>query len=213
MFGPILFQCYGQTECIHISSMTRVDHDPSVMRRLESAGRATPGMTLAVLDPTGEPVDIEEVGEICVRGPSVMSEYWGQPEASAETLRGGWLHTGDVGRLDSAGFVYIVDRLKDMIISGGFNVYSRDVEHALQQEADVAEVAVIGLPDSQWGERVHAVVVLKEGAESTAEGLMASVRDRSGPLLTPKSLEFRDQLPLTNLGKTDKQALKSSCRA
>lgn len=213
VFGPILFQCYGQTECIHISSMTRVDHDPSVMRRLESAGRATPGMTLAVLDPTGEPVDIEEVGEICVRGPSVMSEYWGQPEASAETLRGGWLHTGDVGRLDSAGFVYIVDRLKDMIISGGFNVYSRDVEHALQQEADVAEVAVIGLPDSQWGERVHAVVVLKEGAESTAEGLMASVRDRSGPLLTPKSLEFRDQLPLTNLGKTDKQALKSSCRA
>ena len=131
------------------------------------------------------------------------------PEASRR--HDGWLaHTGDVGRLDSEGFVYIVDRLKDMIISGGFNVYSRDVEQALQQEAEVAEVAVIGLPDSQWGERVHAVVVLNRGGRRHRRGADGLVRERSGPLLTPKTLEFRDQLPLTNLGKIDKQALKSS---
>lgn len=213
VFGPILYQCYGQTECIHISSMTRVDHDPAVARRLESAGRATPGMTMAVLDPTGEPVEPGEVGEICIKGPCVMSQYWGRPEATAETLRNGWLHTGDVGRMDNEGFVYIVDRLKDMIISGGFNIYSRDVEQAIQQEAEVQEVAVVGLPDSRWGERVHAIVVLTAGAKTDADALIASIRARSGPLLTPKTLEFRDHLPLTNLGKVDKKALKSTLQA
>jgi len=212
VFGPILFQCYGQTESIHIASMARADHDPSITERLHSAGRATSGMSIAVLDTQGSPVETGEIGEICVKGPCVMSGYWEQVDATAEALRDGWLHTGDVGRLDSDGFVYIVDRLKDMIISGGFNVYSRDVEHALHQEAEVAEVAVIGLPDSQWGERVHAVVVLNEGADCTPEHLMAAVRERSGPLLTPKTLEFRDHLPLTNLGKIDKQALKSLCQ-
>jgi fatty-acyl-CoA synthase len=213
VFGPILYQCYGQTECIHISSMTRVDHDPAVERRLESAGRVTPGMTMAVLDPTGEPVQPGEVGEICIKGPCVMSQYWGRPEATAEALRNGWLHTGDVGRMDDDGFVYIIDRLKDMIISGGFNIYSRDVEQAIQQEAEVREVAVVGLPDSRWGERVHAIVVLADGAKSDAEALIASIRARSGPLLTPKTLEFRDHLPLTNLGKVDKKALKSTLQA
>jgi len=213
VFGPILYQCYGQTECIHIASMTRVDHDPAVARRLESAGRATPGMTMAVLDPTGEPVEPGEVGEICIKGPCVMSQYWGRPEATADTLRNGWLHTGDVGRMDNEGFVYIVDRLKDMIISGGFNIYSRDVEQAIQQEAEVQEVAVVGLPDSRWGERVHAIVVLTAGAKTDADALIASIRARSGPLLTPKTLEFRDHLPLTNLGKVDKKALKSTLQA
>lgn len=213
VFGPILFQCYGQTESIHIASMARADHDPLVAGRLQSAGRATPRMTLAVLDANGDPVKTGEIGEICVKGPCVMSEYWGQPVATAEALRGGWLHTGDVGRLDSDGFVYIVDRLKDMIISGGFNIYSRDVEQALEQQAEVVEAAVIGLPDPRWGERVHAVVVRRPGAKSTPENLIAAVRARSGPLLAPKTLEFRDQLPLTNLGKIDKQALKSSSQA
>jgi fatty-acyl-CoA synthase len=213
LFGPILFQCYGQTESIHLSSMTRADHDLSADRRLESAGRATPGMTLAVLDPNGEPVQTDDIGEICAKGPCVMSEYWGQPEATADAMRDGWLHTGDVGRMDSDGFVYIVDRLKDMIISGGFNIYSRDVEQALQQEPEVVDVAVIGLPDSRWVERVHAVVVLSDSAHRDAESLIASVRARSGPLLTPKTLEFRDHLPLTNLGKVDKKALKSTLQA
>ncbi len=131
--------------------MTRADHDPSADRRLESAGRATPGMTIAILGPNGEPVQTGEVGEICAKGPCVMSQYWGRPEATADTLRNGWLHTGDVGRMDNEGFVFIVDRLKDMIISGGFNIYSRDVEQAIQQEAEVREVAVVGLPDSRWG--------------------------------------------------------------
>ena len=139
-----------------------------------------------------------------------MSQYWGRPEATADTLRNGWLHTGDVGRMDNEGFVYIVDRLKDMIISGGFNIYSRDVEQAILQQAEVDGVAVVGVPDSRWGERVHAIVVLTDGANRDAEALISSIRERSGPLLTPKTLEFRDQLPLTNLGKIDKQALKSS---
>lgn len=139
-----------------------------------------------------------------------MSQYWGRPEATADTLRNGWLHTGDVGRMDNEGFVYIVDRLKDMIISGGFNIYSRDVEQAILQQAEVEGVAVVGVPDSRWGERVHAIVVLRDGANRDAEALISSIRERSGPLLTPKTLEFRDQLPLTNLGKIDKQALKSS---
>jgi len=139
-----------------------------------------------------------------------MSQYWGRPEATADTLRNGWLHTGDVGRMDNEGFVYIVDRLKDMIISGGFNIYSRDVEQAILQQAEVEGVAVVGVPDSRWGERVHAIVVLTDGANRDAEALISSIRERSGPLLTPKTLEFRDQLPLTNLGKIDKQALKSS---
>ena len=142
-----------------------------------------------------------------------MSQYWGRPEATADTLRNGWLHTGDVGRMDNEGFVYIVDRLKDMIISGGFNIYSRDVEQAIQQEAEVQEVAVVGLPDSRWGERVHAIVVLTDSAKTDADALIASIRARSGPLLTPKTLEFRDHLPLTNLGKVDKKALKSNLQA
>ena len=142
-----------------------------------------------------------------------MSQYWGRPEATADTLRNGWLHTGDVGRMDNEGFVYIVDRLKDMIISGGFNIYSRDVEQAIQQEAEVQEVAVVGLPDSRWGERVHAIVVLTDSAKTDADALIASIRATSGPLLTPKTLEFRDHLPLTNLGKVDKKALKSNLPA
>ena len=142
-----------------------------------------------------------------------MSQYWGRPKATADTLRNGWLHTGDVGRIDNEGFVFIIDRLKDMIISGGFNIYSRDVEQAIQQEAEVQEVAVVGLPDSRWGERVHAIVVLTHGAKSDADALIASIRARSGPLLTPKTLEFRDHLPLTNLGKVDKKALKSTLQA
>lgn len=211
VFGPILFQCYGQTESIHISSMTRADHDPSAARRLESAGRATEGMALDVLDAAGEPVPTGDIGEICVKGPCVMSGYWQQPEATADILRAGWLHTGDVGSMDGDGFLYIVDRLKDMIISGGFNIYSRDVEHALQKHPEVVQAAVVGLPDGRWGERVHAVVVLRDESQVVEQDLIAFVREKSGPLLTPKTLEFRDQLPLTNLGKVDKRLLKSSC--
>ena len=142
-----------------------------------------------------------------------MQGYWKDKKSTDKTIVNGWLHTGDVGRMDNEGFVYIVDRLKDMIISGGFNIYSRDVEQAIQQEAEVQEVAVVGLPDSRWGERVHAIVVLTAGAKTDADALIASIRARSGPLLTPKTLEFRDHLPLTNLGKVDKKALKSTLQA
>ena len=208
LFGPILHQCYGQTESIHITCMAPHEHNPAVHRRLESAGRATPGMSVSVVDASGASLPPGEVGEIVVSGPSVLQGYWQRPEASAQALRSGWLHTGDVGFMDDAGFLFIVDRLKDMIISGGFNVYSRDVEQALMKHDSVEAAAVVGLPDKKWGECVHALVVLKPDSSCSAEELLGFVKAQAGSLLTPKSLEFGAALPLTNLGKVDKKAIK-----
>lgn len=208
LFGPILHQCYGQTESIHITCMTREEHNPSVSRRLESAGRATAGMQVSVVDAQGSALPPRELGEICVKGPSLLAGYWQRPEASAEALQSGWLHTGDVGFMDEEGFLFIVDRLKDMIISGGFNIYSRDVERALMEHDCVDFAAVVGLPDRRWGERVHALVVLKASQACSEEELIAFLRQGVGPLLTPKSIEFDTALPLTNLGKVDKKAIK-----
>jgi len=208
LFGPILLQCYGQTESIHITCMTREEHNPLVSRRLESAGRATAGMQVSVVDAQGRVLPPGEVGEIRVRGPSLLAGYWQRPEASARALRSGWLHTGDLGFLDEEGFLFIVDRLKDMIISGGFNVYSREVEQALMQHGSVAGAAVVGLPDPKWGERVHALVVLKPGKACSEEALIGFLRETAGPLLTPKSIDFATDLPLTNLGKIDKKSIK-----
>lgn len=208
LFGPILHQCYGQTESIHITCMTHKEHNPSVSRRLESVGRATLGMSVSVVDAHGSALPLKEVGEICVKGPSLLAGYWQRPEASAEALQSGWLHTGDVGFMDEEGFLFIVDRLKDMIISGGFNIYSQDVERALMAHDSVDVAAVVGLPDRKWGERVHALVVLKAGRECSEEELIGFLRQSAGPLLTPKSIEFDSALPLTNLGKVDKKAIK-----
>jgi fatty-acyl-CoA synthase len=149
------------------------------------------------------------VGEICVRGPLVMTGYWGKPEETDKALRGGWLHTGDLARRDEAGYLYIVDRSKDMIISGGFNVFPREVEDALTKHPDVAAAAVIGVPDPKWGEAVKAVVVLKPGARTQAEALIALVREAKGAVQAPKTVDFVDQLPVTGLGKPDKKALRA----
>jgi fatty-acyl-CoA synthase len=138
-----------------------------------------------------------------------MDGYWKQPELTAETLRGGWLHTGDMATRDGDGFLTIVDRKKDMIVSGGFNVFPREVEDVLSSAPGVAMCAVIGVPDDHWGEAVKAVVVRKPGAEVTAEALMALVREYKGPVYAPKSVDFVDTLPLTALGKADKQALRA----
>ena len=153
--------------------MTRVDHDPAVERRLESAGRATPGMTMAVLDPTGESVEPGEVGEICIKGPCVMSQYWGRPEATADTLRNGWLHTGDVGRMDNEGFVYIVDRLKDMIVVGGMKVFPAEVERVLLHHPAVSQCAVVGFEDPVMGEKVVAFLVGQSDDAGAPERLRA----------------------------------------
>jgi fatty-acyl-CoA synthase len=157
----------------------------------------------------GVEAPVGEVGEICIRGASVMDGYWKQPDLTAEALRGGWLHTGDMATRDEDGFLTIVDRKKDMIVSGGFNVFPREVEDVLSSMPGVAMCAVIGVPDAHWGEAVKAVVVPKPGADVTAEALIALVRQRKGPVYAPKSVAFADMIPLTAVGKADKKALRA----
>src|SRR5260370_32639142 len=159
-----LLQCFGQTEAAPILSMNRhEDHIATGARaaRVRSVGRSAYGVQLRILDIDGQEVPCGAVGEICARGDVVMLGYWNKAEQTAQTVHGGWLHTGDLGTMDADGFVYVFDRLKDMIISGGENVYSAEVEEALYQHSAVAECAVIGIPDALWGEAVHAVVRLR----------------------------------------------------
>jgi len=162
-----------------------------------------------LLDDAGREVPVGEIGEICVRGPLVMQGYWNKPEETARALRHGWLYTGDMARRDADGFIYIVDRSKDMIISGGFNVFPREVEDVLTRHPAVAAAAVIGVPDAKWGEAVKAVVVLKPGSSAHPEELIALVREHKGPVQAPKSVDFVDALPVTGLGKLDKKALRA----
>ena len=209
LLGPVLVQTYGQTEAPNtILVLDQAAHARASAEQLSSAGRPFPGVDVALLDDDDRVVAPGAVGEICVRGPLLMSGYHAQPEQTAQTLRGGWLHTGDLARQDAEGLFHIVDRKKDMIISGGFNIYPREIEDVLSAHPDVAAVAVIGVPDSRWGEAVKAVVVRRQQAAATAEALMAFVRDRKGALHTPKSVDFVEQVPLTGLGKPDKKALR-----
>jgi acyl-CoA synthetase (AMP-forming)/AMP-acid ligase II len=172
--------------------------------RLDSAGHAIPGVQVAVDAVAGE------VGEVCVRGPNVMLGYWNRPETTSEVLSpDGWYRTGDLGRLED-GFLYLVDRAKDMIISGGENVYSIEVEHALGSHPAVREAAVIGVPDERWGERVHAIVVLEDGATVTGKELVEHCRGRIGGFKLPRSLELRaEPLPKSGAGKVLKAQLRA----
>ncbi|TMF91518.1 MAG: acyl-CoA synthetase, partial [Chloroflexi bacterium] len=163
----------------------------------------------AVLDEEGNPVPDGTPGELCMQGPTVMNGYWKQPELSAATLAGGWLHTGDIGTRDQDGFFYIVDRKKDMIVSGGFNVFPREIEDVLAGHPAVSTAAVIGVPDDRWGEAVKALVVLRPGAAVEAGELIALVRERKGPIYAPKSVEFLEALPMTPVGKADKKVLRA----
>jgi fatty-acyl-CoA synthase len=211
-WGPIFFQFFGQSEApMVISSLKRADHRADRPQRLASCGRPSPWLRVALLDDEGQPVPRGEAGEVCVRGPLVMHGYLGLPEQTAEALAGGWLHTGDVGRLDEEGFLYIVDRKKDMIVTGGFNVFPREVEDVLAGHPAVAQVAVIGVPDERWGELVQAVVVLRPGFagdEALVEALQALVKAAKGSVHAPKAVVFVPRLPLTPLGKPDKKALR-----
>ncbi len=177
---------------------------------LSSAGREVPGLEVRIVDDEGREVGVGEVGEIVVRGTVVMSEYWRRPDLTASALRGGWLHTGDLGYLDGDGYLYVVDRLKDMIISGGENVYSLEVESVIARHPAVADVAVVGLPDELWGERVHAVVVPRPGSEPTASEIRAFCRQHLAGYKVPKSVEFVQELPRTAAGKVLKDRLKTS---
>ncbi|HEY5638290.1 MAG TPA: AMP-binding protein [Burkholderiales bacterium] len=210
-FGPVFMQLYGQSEAPNcVTVLHRHEHDPeNHPERLASCGTAVGSSLVRLLDDEGHEVPAGEVGEICVRGPLVMLGYWNKPEETAKALRHGWLYTGDLARQDADGFLYIVDRSKDLIISGGFNVFPREVEDVLTQHPAVAAAAVIGVPDAKWGEAVKAVVVLKAGATVPPEELMARVREAKGPVQAPKSVDFVDALPVTGLGKPDKKALRA----
>ena len=212
-WGQIFYQFFGQSECpMVIANMRKQEHDLSRPERLASCGRPSPWVHLALLDKECNPVPRGEPGEICVRGPLVMKGYKDMPEQTAEAFEGGWLHTGDVGRLDEDGFLYIVDRTKDMIVSGGFNVFPREVEDVMATHEAVGQVVVIGVPDDQWGEAVKAVVVLKPGFEASDEltaSMQALVKEAKGSVQSPKSIDVVDAIPLTPVGKPDKKAVRA----
>jgi fatty-acyl-CoA synthase len=207
--GPVFSQLYGQSEGYPLTVLGRADHDPKHPELFSSCGRATSGVTLCLLDDEGNEVPAGEVGELCARGPHVMQRYLNQPELSAETLEGGWLHTGDMARVDARGYFFIVDRKKDMIVSGGFNIYSRDVEDVIATHPAVAQVAVVGAPDPKWGEAVIALVVCRAGATVSVGELGELVKAQKGSLYVPKRVEFVECLPVTGLGKLDKKALRA----
>jgi fatty-acyl-CoA synthase len=210
VFGPVFMQLYGQTEVpMAITVLRKKDHDPDRFpQRLTSCGTPVAGNQIRLLDDEGKPVPDGEVGEICIRSPLVMEGYWNKPEETAQVFRHGWMHTGDLARRDADGYLYIVDRSKDMIITGGFNVYPREVEDVINGHPAVAASAVVGIPDPKWGEAVHALVVLRAGQQASAEELIGLIKQRKGSVYTPKAIEFVDSLPMTGLGKPDKKAMR-----
>ena len=208
--GPVFFQFYGQAEApMTVTVLRKAEHDVNNLERLGGCGRPVPSLLVELLDSENRPVSDGHPGEICVRGPIVMDGYRDNPELNAEVFSGGWLHTGDVAIRDADGFLRIVDRKKDMIISGGFNIYPRDIEDALAFHPAVAQSAVIGVPHPKWGEAVKALVVLKPGTVASAEELIALVAERKGSFQAPKSVEFISAIPNTPVGKPDKKALRA----
>ena len=208
LFGPVMMQCYGQTECIHLTMMRKEEHSLDKPQRLASCGKPPAGVRMTLLDEEGAAVPSGEIGEVCIRSQAIMRGYWERPEQTAEALRGDWLHTGDLAYQDDEGFYYLVDRAKDMIISGGFNVYPREVEDVLTAHPAVAMAAVIGVPDEKWGEKVVAVIVRRPGETVDAGAMIALVKDKKGAIMAPKQVDFVASLPQTALGKTDKKALR-----
>jgi acyl-CoA synthetase (AMP-forming)/AMP-acid ligase II len=200
-------QAYGMTELSPVATLlTPDDHDDPVLRR--SAGRAAPHVEVRIVDTDGREMPRGEVGEVAVHGDNVMLGYWNRPDDTADAVRDGWMRTGDGGRMDDDGYVFIVDRIKDMIITGGENVYSAEVENALAKHPAVAAVAVIGVPDPDWGERVHAVVVLLPGHEVTEGQLRAHCKTLVAGYKAPRSVDFVDAMPMSGAGKILKRELR-----
>ncbi len=214
VFGPVLTQTYGQAEaCMICTFFSPKEHIEALQtnqrHRLTSCGRTTPFMRLEVMDDNGTILPRGERGEVVVRGGLVMKGYYNNPEATAEASKFGWHHTGDIGVIDQDGFVYIVDRKKDMIISGGFNIYPSEIEQVLWSHPAVQDCAVIGVPDEKWGEAVKAIVELKPDRQAAAEELLALCRQKLGGMKTPKTLEFVDTLPRSPVGKVLKKDLRA----
>jgi fatty-acyl-CoA synthase len=213
-WGQVFYQFFGQSEApMVLANMKKAEHDPARPERLASCGRPAPWVHLALLDDNCEAVADGEPGEICVRAPLVMHGYKDMPDQTAEAMAGGWLHTGDIGRFDNEGFLYIVDRKKDMVVTGGFNVFPREIEDVLSAQDAVAQVAVIGVPDEKWGEAVKAVIVLKPGftaSETLTTELVDCVKTAKGSVQAPKSIDYVEAIPLTAVGKPDKKVLKAA---
>jgi acyl-CoA synthetase (AMP-forming)/AMP-acid ligase II len=205
-FGPVLGTTYGQTEAPQILTVMRPEdfEDPN---NWAAVGRPTWFSDIAIMSPEGELLPTGEIGEVVVRGDLLMNGYWRMPEKTGETIIDGWLHTGDRGLIDERGFLYLKDRLKDIVITGGFNVYPVDVENALSQHPAVHECLVFGLPDEKWGETVQAAVQLHPGQKADEAELIAFVRNLLGPVQTPKRVHFYDNLPRSNVGKLLKSAV------
>jgi acyl-CoA synthetase (AMP-forming)/AMP-acid ligase II len=210
-FGPCMCQAYGQVE----SPMITTWLSPEVVaaaaagdhpERLASCGRPSRSVQVAIMDDEGRLLPNGAPGEIVVRGGLVSHSYFEMPEATAEVRQFGWHHTGDVGYRDEAGFIYIVDRKKDMVVTGGFNVFTAEVEAAITELPEIREAAVIGVPHEKWGEAVHAMVVA-EGIDAAA--IIAHAKQRLGGVKAPKSVEFVESLPRTAAGKMDKKALRA----
>jgi acyl-CoA synthetase (AMP-forming)/AMP-acid ligase II len=212
--GPCLVQLFGQAESpMTITYLPQYDHvlegTPEQMKRLTSAGFPRTDVEVKIFDPDDEELPPGEMGEIVTRSDLVMKGYWRNPETTAETLRNGWLHTGDVGYMDERGYVFIMDRSKDMIISGGENIYPREIEEVIIRHHAVREVAVIGVPDPKWGEAIKAVVALLPGRSATEDQLISFCKDNIASFKKPKSVDFLDELPKSNYGKILKRELRA----
>jgi acyl-CoA synthetase (AMP-forming)/AMP-acid ligase II len=214
--GLDLAQGYGLTEAASIVSFLDVDahrhaETEAERRRLHSAGREAPTTAVRILDEHGLEVPHGAPGEIAARGANVMLGYWKDPRLTATTLRDGWLYTGDIGFLDPDGFIHIVDRKNDMIITGGENVYPREVEDVIYMHPAVLECAVVGAPDAVWGERITAVVVLKPNQRATTEEIMALCATHLAGYKKPRSVEFAESLPKTSIGKIARREVRDRC--
>lgn len=209
--GVEFAQAYGMTELSPTVSVLTSHYHTAEGRaagKLMSAGQPTGVAEIRIVDSSDADVAPGVVGEIVVRGPIVMQGYWNKPEQTAEALRGGWMHTGDAGTMDGDGFIFVVDRIKDMLVSGGENVYSAEVEDAILQHPQVAQCAVIGVPDEKWGERVHAVLVLKAGATLDQNELAAHCKTLIAGYKCPRSIELREEMPMSGAGKILKFKLR-----
>jgi fatty-acyl-CoA synthase len=213
LLGPVFLQFYGQVEAPNfITRLSRHDHARGLTHPeiLKSCGRAVTMSSVRVVDAEGRPLTGSDVGEVVVRTPYVMQEYRANAQATSEALRDGWLHTGDLGRIDEQGYLHLVDRTKDMVITGGLNVYCREVEDVISSLPAIADVAVLGVPDTDWGEAVVAAVVPHPGSEVDEDGIRSLVAASLARYKVPKSVRVFASLPLTGVGKHDKKALRRS---
>jgi acyl-CoA synthetase (AMP-forming)/AMP-acid ligase II len=212
VFGQVFVQQYGSTEGGQVATLAKIHHindgTEAEQRWLKSAGKASPGVEIRIVDNDGKDMKRGEAGEIIVKHNYLMQSYWNDPESTSSTIVDGFLHMGDIGYLDKDGFLYIVDRKKDMIISGGENIYPREVEGVLIQHPAIKETAVIGIPDERWGEAVMAVVVCNENMPVNEEEIIAYCKEHIASYKKPKAVSFVKELPRIATGKVDKVSLR-----